>query len=175
MLNTNINSLKVNGRIRAREVRVISATSEPLGVMSLTDALHLAQESGQDLIEVVPNAEPPVCKVMNLGKYRYEQEKHKSKPTQSKLKEVKFRVNIADNDYQIKLRHITEFISESNKVRVQLQFRGREMAHQDLGMVLMRRIKADVSTVANVEIEPKQAGRNISMTLAPIPANKRKA
>ena len=169
--------IRVNGRIRAREVRVImGATSEQLGVMKLSDALRKAQTMGLDLVEVAPNANPPVCRIVDFGKFRYalaKQEKEK-KSSASKLKEIKFRVNIDPHDYLTKVRHAEEFLDKANKVRVQLQFRGREMAHQELGMALMRRVKEDLLTMAQVEMEPKQMGKSINMTLSPLPANKRK-
>ncbi len=172
-----LNQIRVNGRIRAREVRVIVAsTSEQLGVMKLSDALRHAQSLGLDLVEVAPTAQPPVCRIVDFGKFKYETSKHEKdkRNAGSKLKEIKFRVNIDGHDYLTKLRHTEEFLDKGNKVRVQLQFRGREMAHQELGMALMVRVKSDLLTMANVETEPKLMGRNITMTLAPLPANKRK-
>lgn len=167
----------MNGRIRAREVRVIvGSTGEQLGVLKLSDALRKAQGYGLDLVEVAPTANPPVCKIVDFGKFRYDiskQEKDK-KPSGSKLKEIKFRVNIDDHDYLTKLRHGEEFLDKGNKVRVQLQFRGREMAHTEFGMQLMDRVKNDLAGMAQVEMEPKLAGRNITMTLSPLPASRRK-
>ena len=155
---------------------IVASTGEQLGVLKLPDAMRKAQSLGLDLVEVAPNAEPPVCRIVDFGKYRYtlaKQEKEKKHST-SKLKEVKFRVNISQHDYLTKVRHAEEFLDKANKVRVALQFRGREMAHQDLGIALMQRVKADLSTMAQVEMEPKLIGRSISMTLSPLPANKRK-
>lgn len=167
----------MNNRIRAREVRVILAsTGQQLGVMKTQDALRQAQGLGLDLVEVAPQANPPVCRIVDYGKFKYEAAKHdkKEKHASSKLKEIKFRVNISTHDYETKLRHGEEFLDKGNKVRVQLQFRGREMAHQDLGMLLMGRIKKDLVNMATVEQEPKLQGRSITMTLAPLPAAKRK-
>jgi translation initiation factor IF-3 len=168
---------RVNGRIRAREVRVIlAATGEQLGVMKLSDAIRRAQEMGLDLVEVAANANPPVCRIVDFGKFKYEaakQEKDK-KHSGSKLKEIKFRVNCAEHDYVTKMRHAEEFLDKGNKVRIQLQFRGREMAHQELGMALMVRVRTDLVNMANVETEPKLMGKSVTMTLAPLPANKRK-
>lgn len=167
----------MNNRIRAREVRVILAsTGQQLGVMKTQDALRQAQGLGLDLVEVAPQATPPVCRIVDYGKFKYEAAKHdkKEKNSSSKLKEIKFRVNISKHDYETKLRHGEEFLDKGNKVRVQLQFRGREMAHQDLGMLLMGRVKKDLVTMATVEQEPKLQGRSITMTLAPLPAGKRK-
>ncbi|MDQ3626855.1 MAG: translation initiation factor IF-3 [Verrucomicrobiota bacterium] len=169
--------IRVNGRIRAREVRVIiGSTAEQLGVMKLSDALRRAQSIGMDLVEVAPTANPPVCKIVDFGKYRYDlakQEKEK-KASGTKLKEIKFRVNIDAHDYLTKLRHGEAFLDKGNKVRVQLQFRGREMAHQEIGMQLMYKVRDDLSGMGQVEMEPKAAGRNITMTLSPLPAARRK-
>ena len=155
---------------------IVGATGEQLGVLKLSDALRHAQSLGLDLVEVAPTANPPVCRIVDYGKFKYEaskQEKDK-KHSGSKLKEIKFRVNIDDHDYLTKMRHAEDFLDKGNKVRVQLQFRGREMAHQELGMALMARVKTDLNTMANVEMEPKLMGKNVTMTLAPLPAAKRK-
>ena len=168
---------RVNGRIRAREVRVImGASGEQLGVMKLSDALRHANDLGLDLVEVAPTANPPVCKIVAIGKFRYDlskQEKDK-RSSGARLKEIKFRVNIDDHDYLTKIRHGEDFLDKGNKVRVQLQFRGREMAHQEFGMQLMDKVKRDLAGMSQVEMEPKLAGRNITMTLSPLPANRRK-
>jgi translation initiation factor IF-3 len=155
---------------------IVGSTGQQLGVMKLNDALKHAQSLGLDLVEVAPTAVPPVCRIVDYGKFKYEQSKHdkEKRSAGSKLKEIKFRVNIDEHDYETKLRHGEEFLDKGNKVRVQLQFRGREMAHQELGMQLMARIKQDLAGMANVEQEPKMQGRNVTMTLAPLPANKRK-
>jgi translation initiation factor IF-3 len=144
--------------------------------MRLTDALRKAQTLGLDLVEVAPTANPPVCKIVDFGKFRYDISKHTKdkKPASSKLKEIKFRVNIDEHDYLTKVRHAEEFLDRGNKVRVQLQFRGREMAHQELGIQLVGKVRDDLSSMSQVETEPKIAGRNITMTLAPLPANRRK-
>ncbi len=155
---------------------ILAATNEQLGVMKLQDALRKAQSVGLDLVEIAPNANPPVCRIVDFGKFRYalaKQDKEK-KQNSSKLKEIKFRVNIDEHDYMTKLRHAEEFLDKGNKLKVQLQFRGREMAHQDLGMGVMKRVKEDLVTMANVEMEPKLMGKSISMTLSPLPTNKRK-
>ncbi|MBA2585335.1 MAG: translation initiation factor IF-3 [Chthoniobacterales bacterium] len=169
--------MRVNGRIRAREVRVImGASAEQLGVMKLSDALRKAQSLGLDLVEVAPTANPPVCKIVDFGKFRYDiskQEKEK-KSSGTKLKEIKFRVNIDDHDYLTKIRHGEQFLDKGNKVRVQLQFRGREMAHQEFGMELMHKVRDDLAGMSQVEMEPKIAGRNVTMTLSPLPAARRK-
>src|ERR1700741_223021 len=169
--------IRVNGRIRAREVRVIlGSTGEQLGVMKLSDALRKAQSLGLDLVAVAPTANPPGCKIVDFGKFRYDistQEEGK-KPSGTKLKEIKFRVNIDDRDYLTKIRHGEGFLDKGNKVRVQLQFRGREMAHQEFGMQLMQKVRDDLSGMSQVEMEPKINGRNVTMTLSPLPAARRK-
>ncbi|PYI99970.1 MAG: translation initiation factor IF-3 [Verrucomicrobia bacterium] len=169
--------MRVNGRIRAREVRVIMGTTgEQLGVLKLSDALRRAQGLGLDLVEIAPTANPPVCKIIDFGKFRYDISKHTKdkKSASSRLKEIKFRVNIDEHDYLTKIRHGEEFLDRGNKVRVQLQFRGREMAHQEFGMQLVQKVRDDLSGMSQVEMDPKITGRNITMTLAPLPANRRK-
>lgn len=144
--------------------------------MKLSDALRKAQSIGLDLVEVAPTANPPVCKIVDFGKFRYDiskQEKDK-KSSGTKLKEIKFRVNIDDHDYLTKIRHGEQFLDKGNKVRVQLQFRGREMAHQEFGMELMHKVRDDLAGMSQVEMEPKIAGRNVTMTLSPLPAARRK-
>jgi translation initiation factor IF-3 len=148
---------------------IIASNSEQLGVMKLPDALRKAQSLGLDLVEVAPNAEPPVCRIVDFGKFRYQlakQEKEK-KQSSSKLKEVKFRVNIDPHDYHTKIRRSEEFLDKGNKVKVQLQFRGREMAHQELGYKLLDRVKGDTSGIAKIEQEPRFEGRQVVMVLAP--------
>jgi translation initiation factor IF-3 len=144
--------------------------------MRLNDALRKAQGLGLDLVEVAPTASPPVCKIIDFGKFRYDISKHTKdrKPASAKLKEIKFRVNIDEHDYLTKIRHGEEFLDRGNKVRVQLQFRGREMAHQEFGMQLVEKVRDDLSGMSQVEMDPKITGRNITMTLAPLPANRRK-
>ena len=144
--------------------------------MKLSDALRKAQSVGLDLVEIAPTANPPVCKIVALGKFRYDISKHErdKRPAGAKLKELKFRVNIDDHDYLTKIRHGEEFLDRGNKVRVQLQFRGREMAHQEFGMQLMEKVRDDLSGMSQVEMEPKITGRNVTMTLSPLPANRRK-
>jgi translation initiation factor IF-3 len=171
------NRINVNGRIRAREVRVIIAsTKEQLGVMRTSDALRRANSMGLDLVEIAPTANPPVCQIVDFGKYRYElakQEKDRKHST-ARLKEVKFRVNIDEHDYTTKVRRAEEFLDKGSKVKVQLQFRGREMAHKELGDQLMEKVKNDLNGMSQVEMEPRHAGRSINMTLSPLPAARRK-
>jgi translation initiation factor IF-3 len=145
--------------------------------MPTGQAIRLAKEQGLDLVEVAGNVDPPVCKIVDYGKYKYLQEKHKKEAHRahktSKLKELKFRVGIDPHDYKIKIVHAEDFLADGHKVRVQLQFRGRQMAHQELGFEMMKRVKADLATMAHVDMEPKQAGRNINMQLSPLPERQR--
>lgn len=160
-----------------REVRVIlAATGDQLGVMRTDDAIQKAKSYGLDLVEVAPNAQPPVCRIVDYGKFRYEQAKHEKdrKHSVTKVKEIKFRANIDEHDYMTKIRHAEEFLDKGNKLKIGLQFRGREMAHQEIGRAVMERVKADLATMAHVDMEPKLAGRALGMTLSPLPANKRK-
>src|SRR6478752_8628896 len=154
----------------------MGSTGEQLGVMKLSDALRKAQSLELDLVEIAPTANPPVCKIVDFGKFRYDiskQEKDR-RSAGTRLKEIKFRVNIDDHDYLTKIRHGEEFLDKGNKVRVQLQFRGREMAHQEFGMQLMEKVRDDLAGMSQVEMEPKIAGRNVTMTLSPLPAARRK-
>jgi translation initiation factor IF-3 len=148
-----------------------------LGVLPTPQAIRIAKEQGLDLVEVSPNIEPPVCKIVDYGKYKYLQEKHKKEAHKhqkaSKLKEMKFRVGIDPHDYLIKITHAEDFLFDGHKVRVQLQFRGRQMAHQEVGFELVKKIKADLLTMAHVDMEPKLAGRNINMQLSPLPERQR--
>src|SRR6266436_9912816 len=154
----------------------MGSSGEQLGVMKLSDALRKAQSLGLDLVEVAPTANPPVCKIVDFGKYRYDLSKQDKdrRSTTSKLKEIKFRVNIDPHDYMIKVRHAEQFLDKGNKVKFQLQFRGRELSHKELGDLLMRRLKDDLSTMGQVEMEPKLMGKSINMTMSPLPVNKRK-
>jgi len=156
---------------------IIASTGQQLGVLKIQDALRAAQQLGLDLVEVATTANPPVCRIVNFGKFKYElakADKDKKHNVGGKVKEVKFRVNIGTHDYETKMRHAEEFLDKSNKVRVLLQFRGREMAHKELGMQLMQRIKKDLELMAHPEMEPKLVGKNVTMTLTPLPVGKRK-
>jgi translation initiation factor IF-3 len=154
---------------------IVAATNEQLGVMRLDEAIRRARGLGLDLVEIAPNAQPPVCRIVDFGKFRYDlakQEKEK-KHTVSKVKEIKFRVNIDAHDYLTKIRHAEDFLDKGNKVKIQLQFRGREMAHQNLGLLVVQRVRDDLAGMAHVDMEPKLVGRAVGMTLSPLPANKR--
>jgi translation initiation factor IF-3 len=153
-------------------VFLVGSDGEQLGVKPLPEALALARELSLDLVEVAPNANPPVCRVMDHGRYVYEQEqrrrKSKGKATNVVIKEMKFRPKIDEHDYVTKMKHVGRFLGEGNKVKLTIMFRGREMAHPELGMRILRRIADDLSEVAVVETEPRQDGRNMTMVLHPI-------
>ena len=152
-------------------VRVIGAAGEQVGVVSREDALKLAEEAGVDLVEIAPQAEPPVCRVMDYGKHIFEESKKrqsaKKRQQQVQIKEMKFRPGTGEGDYKIKLRKLIEFINEGDKAKVTLMFRGREMAHQELGVRLLARVEADVAEIAKVEQYPRLEGRFMTMMLAP--------
>jgi len=154
-----------------REVRVIADDGAQLGILPILDAVKAAEERGLDLVEVAPLAEPPVCKIMDFGKYKYEQAKkaHESKKNQKivQLKEVKMRPGTDVHDYTFKLNNAKRFLEEGNKVKVTVVFRGREMAHTDLGSVLLNKVVADIQEAGNIEQMPKQEGRALSMVIAP--------
>ena len=154
-----------------REVRVIADDGEQLGILPIHEAIRAAEERSLDLVEVAPQAEPPVCKIMDYGKYKYEQAKkaHESKKHQKVilLKEVKMRPGTDVHDYTFKLNHAKRFLGEGNKVKVTVVFRGREMAHTELGAALLQRFVADITEVGNVEQMPKQEGRALIMIVAP--------
>jgi translation initiation factor IF-3 len=157
--------------IQSEKVRVIDENGENLGVMYTSEAIEQANDAGLNLVEVSPNADPPVCKFLDVGKYRYEAQKkanqaRKTQKTQE-IKEIKMRPNIDTHDYDVKMRSVFTFIEEGDKVKMTLRFRGREMAHQELGMDLLRRVQADVTEVAKVEAYPRLEGRQMVMVLAP--------
>jgi len=157
--------------INVDKVRVIDENGENLGVMLTNEAIEQANEVGLDLVEVSPNADPPVCKFLDVGKFRYEAQKkanlaRKSQKTQE-IKEIKMRPNIDDHDYDVKMRSVHRFIEEGDKVKVTLRFRGREMAHQQLGMDLLRRVQDDIAEIAKVEAWPRLEGRQMLMVVAP--------
>ncbi|WP_298440375.1 translation initiation factor IF-3 [uncultured Ferrimonas sp.] len=162
---------RINGEIRAREVRLINAEGEQAGIQTLDVALKMAAGADLDLVEISPNAEPPVCRIMDYGKFLYEKSKaaneQRKKTKQIQVKEVKFRPGTDVGDYQVKLRNLTRFLEEGDKVKCTLRFRGREMAHQQLGFDLLNRIKDDVAEIAQVEAFPKMEGRQAIMVIAP--------
>ncbi|MDH3560647.1 MAG: translation initiation factor IF-3 [Gammaproteobacteria bacterium] len=162
---------RINGSIVAPEVRVINQDGEQLGILSLEEATKVASEASLDLVEISPNAEPPVCRIMDYGKFRFEESKKlqtaKKKQKQTQVKEIKFRPGTDIGDYKIKLRKLISFLEEGDRTKVTLRFRGREMAHQELGMELLLRVKADLEEFGTVEQEPKMEGRLMVMVLAP--------
>jgi translation initiation factor IF-3 len=173
-----VDQTRINERIRAPKVRVVDDDGDhQLGVIATAQAIRMAKDRGLDLVEVAPNADPPVCKIVNYGKYKYNQEKHKKEAHKhqkgGKVKEMKFRIGIDPHDYLIKITHAEDFLAEGHKVRIQLQFRGRQMAHQELGHQLAKKIKADLLTMGHVDQDPRMAGRNINMQLSPLPERQR--
>lgn len=168
--------IRRNHRIKAPEIRVILPDGRQAGLMPTAQALAIAQEAGLDLVEVAGNATPPVCRVMDFGKYVYEQQKKSkdSKTSSAKLKEVKFRPRVETHDYMTKLRHAEEFLFHGNKVKLTLSFRGREMAHTAIGFETIKRAVTDLGHIAHPDNEPKLMGRNIIIMMSPLPANKRK-
>lgn len=162
---------RVNEDIRAARVLLIDEAGEKQGEMPTQAALEAAQEAGLDLVEVAPNAEPPVCKIMDYGKFRFEEQKKKAAARktakQIELKEIKVRPNIDDHDYDVKVKAMTRFFEEGDKVKVTLRFRGRELAHTHLGMELLERVRMQFDGVAKVEQEPRFEGRQVVMVMAP--------
>ena len=163
---------KTNERIRALEVQVISSDGKNLGTLSTQEAINIAKQEGLDLIEISPNANPPVCKIIDVGKYKYDQQKkaHKAKKKQKimNLKEIKLRPVTEIHDYNFKIKNAQRFLKKGDKVKFTVLFRGREMQHTDLGYDLMKRIKEDTVSFGNVEVEPKFEGRQIIMIIQPL-------
>jgi len=168
---------RINDRIRAPRVRVVLANGDQLGVMSAREALAKAQSLGLDLVEIAAQADPPVCKIVDYGKYKYEQaklKKNQKSKNASRMKEVKFRVGTGTHDYNIKMGRAEGFLDDGHKVRFILQFRGRENAHKDLGFVVMKKIVEDLKTMGQVDQEARLNGRAIGMTISPLPQHQRK-
>ena len=162
---------RYNHLIQSDKVRVIDENGENIGVMYTREAIEQAAEVGLDLVEVSPNADPPVCKFLDVGKFRYEAQKkanlaRKTHKTQE-IKEIKMRPNIDDHDYDVKMRNVQRFIADGDKVKITLRFRGRELSHQQLGMDLLRRVQEDVAEVAKIESYPRMEGRQMLMVLSP--------
>ena len=162
---------RLNEEITVPEIRLIGEDGEQVGVVSIRTALQMAEEAGVDLVEIAPLAKPPVCRIMDYGKFKYQEAKKaheaKLKQKQVQVKEIKLRPGTDENDYQIKLRNMTRFLEEGDKVKVTLRFRGREMAHQEFGMRQLERIKADLEALGQVEQMPKMEGRQMIMIIAP--------
>lgn len=161
----------MNAEIDSRNIRLVDADGEMVGVVSLREGLEMAAEVGLDLVEVSPNADPPVCKILDYGKYKYEAQKKKNEARKKQkvieVKEIKLRPNIDDNDYGVKMRAMRRFLDEGDKVKVTLRFRGREMAHQDLGSKVLERVRAELDDLAKIEQFPKMEGRQMVMVMAP--------
>lgn len=164
---------RTNSNITAPEVRLVDAEGEMQGIVILAKAQEMADAAGLDLVEMSPNAEPPVCKILDYGKYKYEQQKKaneaRKKQKTVEVKEVKLSPRIEKNDYDVKMRNATRFLNDGNKVKVTMRFRGREMAHQDIGRDIFTKIREELAELANVELEPKFEGRQMIMILGPKP------
>ncbi|MBE1298116.1 MAG: translation initiation factor IF-3 [Rhodobacteraceae bacterium] len=164
---------RTNEKIRAPEIRLIGAEGENVGVVPPAKAMEMAAEAGLDLVEISPNANPPVCKIMDFGKFKYEQQKRESEARKKQkiieVKEVKFRPNTDTHDYDVKMRNVFKFLENGDKVKVTLRFRGREMAHQNLGRELLERVAEDVKEIGKIENMPKMEGRQMIMMIGPLP------
>ena len=173
-----IQTPRINRRIRIPQVRVIDSDGTQIGVLPTSEALALAEDRGLDLVEVSPKARPPVCKIMDYGKYMYEQNKSakeaKKRQHVTVVKEIKMRPKIEKHDYDFKLRHAREFLEDGDKVKCTVIFRGRELAHKELGAKIINRAVEDLSDVAQVEVPHRHEGRSIVLVLAPLPASKKK-
>jgi translation initiation factor IF-3 len=163
--------VRINGEISALEVRLLGPEGQQIGIVNLVEAMRQANEAELDLVEIAPTAVPPVCRVMDYGKFKYREAKKaheaKLKQKQIQVKEIKFRPGTDDGDYAIKVRNLTRFLEEGDKTKITLRFRGREMAHQELGVALLRRVEADLSPFGQVEQFPKMEGRQMVMIIGP--------
>lgn len=162
---------RINDAIRVREVRLITEDGENIGVVSRDDALERAVAANLDLVEVVPDAQPPVCKILDYGKFKYQERKKaaeaRKKQKTVEVKEIKLRPNIDEHDYDVKMRAIKRFFEDGDKVKITMRFRGREMAHQNIGYDLLQKVKGELSPLSKVESEPRLEGRQMVMVLAP--------
>ena len=162
---------RVNEGINTPQIQLIDVTGDNVGVVDIEDALSRAVDAGLDLVEISPNSDPPVCKILDYGKYKYQAQKKaaeaRKKQRTVEIKEIKMRPNIDTHDYDVKMRSMNRFFEEGDKVKVTLRFRGREMAHQELGVQLLNKVKVDTSEIAKVESEPRLEGRQMVMILAP--------
>lgn len=163
--------MRINGDITAPQIRLVGVDGEALGIMTLAEAFAKAEEADIDLVEIAPQAAPPVCRLMDYGKFKYAESKkqHEArlKQKQVQVKEVKFRPGTDDGDYNVKLRNLIRFLQEGDKAKITLRFRGREITHQELGLALLKRVEADLQEYAVVEQFPKMEGRQMVMVLAP--------
>ncbi|AVF41258.1 translation initiation factor IF-3 [Pandoraea apista] len=164
-------SHRINGEITAPEVRLTGVDGEQLGIMKLADAFRLSEEADVDLVEIAPQAQPPVCRLMDYGKFKYQEQKkaHENKLKQKvvQIKEVKFRPGTDDGDYNVKLRNLKRFLEDGDKTKITLRFRGREMAHQEIGARMLERLKSDLEEFGQPEQMPKMEGRQMIMVIAP--------
>ena len=162
---------RTNREIRVREVQLIDAEGQNRGVIDIVEALRLSEEDGLDLVEIVPNANPPVCKILDYGKFRFNEQKKAAEARKKQkiveIKEIKLRPGIDDHDYETKMKAVRRFFDEGDKVKFVLRFRGREMAHQELGFRVLERVKLETATTAKIELEPSMEGRQMIMVLAP--------
>jgi translation initiation factor IF-3 len=162
---------RINGEINVLRVRLVDEKGSMVGVVGRNEALTMAAEAGLDLVEIAPNADPPVCKILDYGKYKYEEQKKKNEARKKQkvieVKEIKLRPSIDDHDYEVKMRSMVKFIEEGDKVKVTMRFRGRELAHQELGMNVLVRVRDDLEEIAKVEQMPRMEGRQMTMVVSP--------
>ncbi len=161
----------MNGQIEVRDVRLIDETGDNVGVVPTDEAIDRAENAGLDLVEISPNADPPVCKILDFGKFKYQAQKRANEARKKQktidVKEIKMRPNIDQHDYDVKMRSMLKFLTEGDKVKVTLRFRGREMAHQNLGMRVLERVRDDLEEISKVEQFPKMEGRQMTMVISP--------
>ncbi|HWB48669.1 MAG TPA: translation initiation factor IF-3 [Stellaceae bacterium] len=162
---------RINGEILVNQLRLVDERGDMVGIVSRNQALDMAADAGLDLVEIAPNADPPVCKILDFGKFKYEEQKKKNEAKKKQkiieVKEVKFRPSIDDHDYDVKMRSMLKFIGEGDKVKVTMRFRGRELAHQEIGMDVLMRVKGDLDAIAKVEQFPRMEGRQMTMVVSP--------
>ena len=169
---------RINDAVRAATVRLIGVDGTQLGIFANADAQRVASDQGLDLVEIAPNADPPVCRIMDYGKYKYEQEvkakQARKKQTKIEVKEMKFRPKIDKGDYETKKGHVLRFLGKGNKVKITIMFRGREMAHPEQGLTILEKLADDLKDLAVIEQQPKMEGRNMHMLIAPLPKDAKK-
>lgn len=172
------NYVRKNERIRAREVRLIGSDGKQIGIVSRDEAISAAKKAGLDLVEISANARPPICRILEFGKYMYEQSKRQKEnrakaSSSSKIKEVKFRVRTEEHDYMTKLRHAEEFLYKGSKLKLSLMFRGRENEHKELGIEVLAKAAKDLDHVGQADSEPRLSGRHVNLVMSPLPGNRR--
>jgi translation initiation factor IF-3 len=162
---------RINDEISSARVRLVDERGEMVGIVGRNEALEMATDAGLDLVEIAPNADPPVCKILDYGKFKYEEQKKKNEARKKQkiieVKEIKLRPSIDDHDYMVKMRSMNKFIEEGDKVKITMRFRGRELAHQELGMNVLLRVRDDLDEIAKVEQMPRMEGRQMTMVVAP--------